>query len=242
MIKNNSNICMYFTHQMSLVWMHHYPFVILKSCEDELCTGLSSVVLEDLTSDPLLLMLHQDECCIPCRSQKTNDWPVQSFSRAAINLHFLFRAKGIGHWLENMCYRLCLPRRSSGSPDSTLPVFFHHRQALHMYVYAHKIHTQILLPPSLVSQPVCWVRLWIWPLAYMCVRISAKADPVLTALSVSLWNWPFILVLSLFFCQERWSVQSTESLAHWKMLLQDFARTKVCFCLGISSTCFWSIG
>lgn len=30
------------------------------------------------------------------------------------------------------------------------------------------------------------LRLWVRPLAYMCVRISAKADPVLAALSVSL--------------------------------------------------------
>lgn len=66
---------------------------LLESCEDELSTGLSRVVLKALTSDPLLLMLHEDERYIPCRSHKTNDRLMQSFSWAAINLHFLFGAK-----------------------------------------------------------------------------------------------------------------------------------------------------
>lgn len=85
---DNSNIM----HQV-------HPFVFLKCCADELSTGLSSVVLKALTFDLLFLMLRQYERCIPCRSQKTNDGLTQSFSRAAINLHFLFRAKGICHWL-----------------------------------------------------------------------------------------------------------------------------------------------
>lgn len=184
-------------------------------------------------------MLRQDECCIPCRSQKMNDRLMQSCSRAAINLHFLFRVKGIGLWLENMCYRLCLPRRSSETPwlCSVLCFFIVGRLCTCMCVHINT-HTDT---PSLVSQPVCWVRLRVWSLAYVCVRISAKADPVLAALSASLWNWPFILVFSLFFCKEWWRGWSTECLAWWKMLLQDLARARVCFCLGISSTCFWSI-
>lgn len=40
-------------------------FVFLKS--------IYGVALKALTSHPLLLMLHQDECCVPRRSQKTND-------------------------------------------------------------------------------------------------------------------------------------------------------------------------
>lgn len=53
-------------------------------------------------------------------------------------------------------------------------------------------HTGILLPPSLVSQPVCYVRLHVLPLAFVCMRISVKADPALSAPSVSLCNfYPF---------------------------------------------------
>ncbi|TNN53981.1 hypothetical protein EYF80_035805 [Liparis tanakae] len=78
---------------------------VLPPCrEDGPSAGLCSVVLKALTSDPLLLTLHRDERCVPCRSQKTNEGRTPSFSRAGINLHFLPRAKGTGRRLETMCY------------------------------------------------------------------------------------------------------------------------------------------
>lgn len=111
----------YFLHMLlkpSRLQRHGWPLPLLRPGKDELSTGHSGVLLKTLTFDLLLVMHHQDEFCIPCRSQKMNDRPVQGSRGAAIDLHFLFRAKGSGRWLGSMCYYFCLPRRSSGAPDS----------------------------------------------------------------------------------------------------------------------------
>lgn len=124
---------------------------------------------------PLLVMLHQ-EGCIPHRSQKMNDRLMQSFSGTAINLHSLCRAKGLR--LET--WKVC-----------TLA---------HLRPFPLLCYTYTVPPfPSLVSRTVCWVRLWLWPLSYMCVKISAKADPALTAPSVCLSKTDHFCVFSIFF-------------------------------------------
>lgn len=130
-------------------------------------------------------MLHQDEGCIPCRSQKINAWLMQTFSSAAINLHFLCRAKGLRLETWKVCSTCSSETLSFKSAGTCM-----------------NIHTQYTPPPlSLVSHTVCWARLRLWPLSYMCVKISAKADPALAAQSVCLSKTDHLCVFSVFSLQ-----------------------------------------
>lgn len=98
---------------------------------------------------------------------------------------------------KSLCYCICLPRRSSGTPNS-VPLCIFSTDMLYTCMRAHTRdpHTRLLSRTltdtrSFPPHPSCqglYIELGcrFSPPAYTCVRISAKADPVLAALAASL--------------------------------------------------------
>lgn len=153
-------------------------------------------------------MLHQDEL-FNCLQATKHNWFPKTGARATI-LNF------------------CL-RRWPGSSVSALCLCLH---ALTMCVRVHTCtHTHTLSSFPHVKQPSGWFRLSLaseW-------GINAKADLVLSAPSVSLWNWPFILVpcFSFLFFSERVCGQS-------KFLLTFIVQNATCEAFSRAQRLFFS--
>ena len=138
--------------------------------------GPSGVPPQALTPDPQLLMPHQDECVIPCRSQ----------------LRAIFGAEG------TECF--CLRRLSPESPDSAHFLFFFFFLLLRALCARMCTHRHCL-PLSPVSHSLLVDLGRVWPLAYTCGD-KCKSRPCtgcLVCVSLELTIYSCSLLLFFFF-------------------------------------------
>lgn len=105
--------------------------------------------------------------------------------RAAINLHFLFRAKGTVRFLETMCYGPWRRIWSSGNPFCSFCPVCKPCTCRCVRTSTHRN------PFPCVMQPVGWFRLCVRPLAYMCVcedKYKSRPCPGCISLELTIYS------------------------------------------------------